>query len=71
MATAIANKMGRLSIIAPPAAMSKAAIGLCIQCRRAQGEVFHSFFPEGDDAFADPEGGHRHEEVVGDLRAGE
>ena len=30
MATAIANKMGRLSIIAPPAAMSKAAIGLCI-----------------------------------------
>ena len=38
------------------------------QRRRAQGEVFHPFFPEGDDAFADPEGGHRHEEVVGDLR---
>ena len=35
---------------------------------RTQGEILHPFFPEGGDAFADPECGHRHEEIVGDLR---
>ena len=38
------------------------------QRRRAQGKIAQASLLEGDDAFADPEGGHRYEEIVGDLR---
>ena len=36
--------------------------------RGAQGKIAQASLPERKDSFADPECGHRHEEIIGDLR---